>query len=53
MYILKRVRFTSWSDLFGFLIENYDFHDKLIIAIDEFQYLVKSNPAVPSIFQKI
>jgi AAA+ ATPase superfamily predicted ATPase len=32
---------------------NYETDDKKVIIIDEFQYLGKSNPAFPSIFQKI
>lgn len=44
----------SWEGLFRY-ITAYSKRQKkkTIIIIDEFQYLVKSNPAIPSIFQRL
>jgi len=47
--------FNSWDGLFAFFIKNRanKKDKKLIIVIDEFQYLVRVNPSIPSIFQRI
>ncbi len=50
--------FTDWYSFFSILISNTSFQDKsknsnIIIAIDEFPYLIESNKSIPSIFQKI
>lgn len=42
----------SWEDIFRYLVE-YKKEEKLIIVIDEFQYLGKINPSFPSIMQRI
>jgi AAA+ ATPase superfamily predicted ATPase len=45
------VEFTDWIELFreaGKLLK-----ERVIIVIDEFPYLIESNKAIPSIFQKI
>jgi len=47
----KMIKFSDWVELFkSFSLKN---NQRCIIAIDEFPYLVKQNPAVPSKFQKI
>ena len=51
--VLKEVNFNSWDSLFNYLINHTNNKKKTIIVIDEFQYLVKVNKAVPSIFQRI
>ena len=43
--------FDSWSDAIRFYVESGP--GKKIIAIDEFQYLGRANPAYPSIFQRV
>lgn len=50
--LLKNTTAYSWDIIFQVLAD-YKPHEKKLIAIDEFQYLGKSNPAFPSIFQKI
>lgn len=50
--LLKKSSVDNWEIIFKSLI-NYKTDDKKVIIIDEFQYLGKSNPAFPSIFQKI
>lgn len=40
--------FGSWGECFAYLEKK----GPLVLAIDEFPYLIESNPAVPSIFQK-
>ena len=46
------VSMQDWESIFKFIISNKS-EEKKIIVIDEFQYLGKTNPAFPSIFQKI
>ena len=48
--ILKDAGFKDWYQFFRYLKENQA--KRLIIVIDEFPYLVYSNPAISSIFQK-
>jgi len=43
--------FSRWEDFFLYLYEKTR-NKKFILAIDEFPYLVNSNQAVPTIFQK-
>lgn len=50
--LLRSAKIDSWEILFKTLSENNS-NDKLVLIIDEFQYLGKSTPAFPSIFQKI
>lgn len=42
----------NWYDLF-YILSNISFKEKFVIAIDEFQYLVKKNKAITSVFQKV
>lgn len=49
--LLSGLEFKDWSTLIRYVYERADISEKLIIVIDEFQYLAKINPAVPSIFQ--
>ena len=49
---LENAKFSNWYDLFDIIV-NYKKDEKKVIVIDEFSYLVKVNPAIPSIFQKI
>lgn len=50
--ILKRATIDKWDLIFQALSE-YKSDEKKVIVLDEFQYLGKSNPAFPSIFQRI
>lgn len=50
--ILKNAKVDNWEILFKTLLMKTA-EKKLILVIDEFQYLGKANPAFPSIFQKI
>ena len=51
--LLKEASISSWDTVFDVIVDNIDEKEKLIIVIDEFQYLGKSNTAFPSILQKI
>lgn len=49
--LFERVEFSDWIELFREserLLE-----ERVIIVVDEFPYLIESNKAIPSIFQKI
>ncbi len=48
--LLQRATFGDWMDLFQLIVE-YKPEEKKILVIDEFPYLVKTNPAFPSILQ--
>lgn len=50
--LLKHSKVDGWEILFKTLLSKNN-GEKLILVIDEFQYLGKSNPAFPSVFQKI
>ena len=50
--LLAEVDIRQWESLFKLLAEKA-VNQKLVIVIDEFQYLGKTNPAFPSVFQKI
>jgi len=48
------VSFTSWEDAFRFLVKSWKGKaGKLVVAIDEFPYLVASSPSILSTFQRI
>lgn len=48
--LLQKAVFTDWLDLFQ-IIADYEPDKKKVLVIDEFPYLVKTNPAFPSILQ--
>jgi AAA+ ATPase superfamily predicted ATPase len=50
--LLENVSVDNWEIIFDTLTA-YEPNCRKLIVIDEFQYLGKSNPAFPSIFQKI
>ena len=50
--LLKNAGVDNWEIIFKSLLEDKEYVKKVIV-IDEFQYLGKSNPAFPSVFQKI
>ncbi len=49
--LLQQATFDNWNAVFSILSEYTQ--DKIIITIDEFQYLGKSNAAFASVFQKV
>lgn len=50
--LLKNAQVRSWDVIFK-AIADTAFSSKPIIVIDEFQHIGKSNPAFPSVFQRI
>lgn len=50
--ILRSAEVKSWEIIFK-AIADTAFSSKPVIVMDEFQYLGKSNPAFPSVFQRI
>ena len=50
--LLRNADVKSWDVIFKALMDT-TFVSKPVIVIDEFQYIGKSNPAFPSIFQRI
>lgn len=50
--LLRNANVSNWDSIFKAII-NHHFDTKPIIVIDEFQYIGKTNPAFPSIFQRI
>jgi len=50
--VLGKIEFNDWDGLFRYWLDRTDFSKKVVLVIDEFQYLVKVNPAFPSILQR-
>ena len=50
--LLKSAKIDNWEILFKTLGDKTG-NEKLLLIMDEFQYLGKSNPAFPSVFQRI
>ena len=50
--LLRDAKVSSWDTIFKAIMQT-DFEAKPMIVIDEFQYIGKSNPAFPSVFQRI
>ena len=55
---ILKASFDNWHSFFSVLVSSSSFHtkskeSKVIIAIDEFPYLIEANRAIPSVFQKI
>ena len=50
--LLRNASVSSWDIIFE-AITDTPFSEKPVIIIDEFQYIGKSNPAFPSVFQRI
>lgn len=48
--LLHKAVFTDWLELFQ-IIADYEPEQKKVLVMDEFPYLVKTNPAFPSILQ--
>lgn len=48
--MLSKVTFTDWLDLFQVVADDHP-DEKKVLVIDEFPYLVKTNPDFPSILQ--
>ena len=52
--LLRNASLTRWEDIFRELAKQANSSSKrMVIVIDEFQYLGKANPAYPSVFQRI
>jgi AAA+ ATPase superfamily predicted ATPase len=50
--LLEKAELSNWYDLFAAFV-GLKGKKKLVLALDEFPYLMKQNDAIPSIFQKI
>lgn len=55
---ILKANFDDWHSFFSVLASSSSFQakakrSKIIIAIDEFPYLIEANRAIPSVFQKI
>ncbi|WP_457626249.1 AAA family ATPase, partial [Persephonella sp.] len=48
--LLKSLQINDWETIFKYIFQK-EHKKKLIIVIDEFQYLVRVNKVLPSIFQ--
>lgn len=48
--LLMNKGFSNWEEFFHYLREHVK--ERILLALDEFPYLIENNPALPSIFQK-
>jgi AAA+ ATPase superfamily predicted ATPase len=49
--LLTRLSAADWDTLFDLLIQRVDWSKKVVLVIDEFQYLAKTTPGYPSFIQ--
>jgi AAA+ ATPase superfamily predicted ATPase len=49
---LNKTQFENWDQFFSYLSKTLQLDKRLVMAIDEITYLIKSTPAFPSILQK-
>ena len=49
---LLKMRFDDWDQFFGYLSKILPADKRLVLAVDEITYLIKSTPAFTSILQK-
>ncbi len=47
---LQKTGFSDWDSFFEYLIQHAD--DRIVVAIDEFPYLIKEDPSLPSMLQE-
>ncbi len=51
--LLNTIKLETWDTFFDYITTKIQFDEKLVVVIDEFQYLSKVNKAIPTIFQRI
>lgn len=51
--LASQIDFRTWDALFAYLSQRVPSNGKFVLILDEFQYLVRSNPAFPSILQRL
>ena len=51
--LLRNANMTRWEDIFAWMLRQRRSKERMVLVMDEFQYLGKSNAAFPSVFQKI
>jgi AAA+ ATPase superfamily predicted ATPase len=51
--LAAQIDFRNWDSLFAYLGQRFSPDRKLVLVLDEFQYLARSNPAFPSILQRL
>jgi AAA+ ATPase superfamily predicted ATPase len=49
--LLSRITADDWDTLFELLIQRTDWSQRVVLVIDEFQYLAKTTPGFPSFIQ--
>ncbi|KPA19433.1 ATPase, partial [Candidatus Magnetomorum sp. HK-1] len=50
---MTKIDFNDWGTIFEYIFKHWNKNKKLIIVVDEFQYLAQINAATASIFQRI
>jgi len=50
--LLLKISFGDWDQFFSYLSKTLPSDKRIVLAIDEITYLIKSTPAFPSILQK-
>ena len=50
---LKTQEIDSWSSLFSYLGKTLDLNKRFYIWIDEFSYLIKNDPSLPSVCKSL
>jgi len=50
---INNIEFNNWETVFEYIFKQLNLNKKIIIVVDEFQYLAQINPATASVFQRI
>ncbi|TAF74539.1 MAG: ATP-binding protein [Bacteroidetes bacterium] len=51
--LMNNIAFTHWDEAFEYLIQKIPQNERVVLIIDEFQFLAMANEALPSILQRI
>ncbi|MBM3236637.1 ATP-binding protein [Candidatus Poribacteria bacterium] len=51
--LLEQIELPTWDACFQYLLRSWSSERKLVLVLDEFQYLAKINQAFPSILQRL
>ncbi len=51
--LMNNIAFTHWDEAFEYLIQKMPQNERVVLIIDEFQFLAMANEALPSILQRI
>lgn len=51
--LLAQLRAESWSEVLRAIVQSYRGDDKLVLVLDEFQWMAEASPELPSVLQEL